>query len=394
MLDTMSTSDIPGPPSAGLPPSEHPAPARTLRRSEDNRVAAGVAGGLGEYLGVDPVIFRVLFATAAFFGGAGIVAYLIAWAAIPERSQAHAPVDRFVAGLRSRNVFVWTLSAVAVVLIWAGMFSWWGPHGWFFPRTFVPLLVVGIILIVALQGRRPVPPRPDATAAQPAADTVPVPQQTRELDAWAAQKRAAARERRRRSAPVRWITVGVLLITLTVLGIVDATHGIVIPAYFWAAHFVVLGGLIVGAVLRRPIWWMALLLIPAAAGTFVFAGCRASLHDGSGDNTFTPRSAADLNVDYRQAFGRTRLDLTQMSPLDTARTVHITQAGGQVELLVPRTMAVTVHGNVHIGNIRVDGQDDSGGMYLNSDLVTAGSGNPLTIDVRINAGQLMVDHVG
>src|SRR5262249_31355461 len=86
-----------GPPAAP-PPDETPPPGpdfgpagpppaapRQLRRSDSNRVAAGVAGGLGEYFAVDPVLFRVLFAVTAFFGGAGILAYVIAWAAIPER---------------------------------------------------------------------------------------------------------------------------------------------------------------------------------------------------------------------------------------------------------------------------------------------------------------------
>ncbi len=154
---------MPGSPPASWPPSDQPgtpnppnAP-RTLRRSENSRVAAGVSGGLGEYFGVDPVIFRVLFATTAFFGGAGIIAYLIAWAAIPERSQAHAPVDRLIAGLRNRNVPLWILAVVAVLLVWGGLFSWWEPHR-FFPWMFFPLTIATLVLVVALSQRRPAPP--------------------------------------------------------------------------------------------------------------------------------------------------------------------------------------------------------------------------------------------
>lgn len=413
-----TTSDIPGSPAAGWPPPDQPTPPnppnepRTLRRSENSRVAAGVAGGLGEYFGVDPVIFRVLFAVTAFFGGAGIVAYLVAWAAIPERSQAHAPIDRVVAGLRRRNVPLWILAVVAGLLAWGGLFSWWEPHR-FFPWMFFPLTIAALVLVVALSQRRPAPPSgsmppvsmppgsvspgaaaPGAVApgTQPAADTAPLPQPTNELTAWVAEARAAARERRRRSAPVRWATLAALAGTLIVMGIIDAAHGIVIPAYFWAVLFIVLAGVIVGAALRRPIWWMSLLLIPAAAGAFVFSGSPASLHDGSSDLTVTPRSASELHVDYPQAFGRTRLDLTQLGPLTTARTVHVTMAAGQVELILPPSMPVTVHAKVHLGNIEVDGRSDSNGMNINSDLVTAGSGVPLTIDVHLNAGQVRVDH--
>lgn len=55
-----------------------------LRRSSDDRVIAGVAGGLGRYLDVDPVIIRVALVLFALSGGAGVLAYIIAWIAIPD----------------------------------------------------------------------------------------------------------------------------------------------------------------------------------------------------------------------------------------------------------------------------------------------------------------------
>jgi phage shock protein C len=44
---------------------------------------AGVCGGLGAYLGVDPVMMRLSFAAMAFAGGLAIPLYLIAWFLIP-----------------------------------------------------------------------------------------------------------------------------------------------------------------------------------------------------------------------------------------------------------------------------------------------------------------------
>src|SRR4051812_49740462 len=76
---------------------------RLLRRTRTDRVAAGVSSGLGDYFGVDPVLFRVLFATSAFFGGAGILAYLLAWAAIPDEGTERAPIDGWIAALRRRR---------------------------------------------------------------------------------------------------------------------------------------------------------------------------------------------------------------------------------------------------------------------------------------------------
>src|SRR5689334_7243536 len=46
-----------------------------LRRSLTDRRVAGVAGGLGRHLDVDPLILRVAFVVLTFFGGAGLILY-------------------------------------------------------------------------------------------------------------------------------------------------------------------------------------------------------------------------------------------------------------------------------------------------------------------------------
>lgn len=56
---------------------------RRLYRSPDDRVIAGVCGGMGEYFGVDPVILRLILVVLVLFGGSGIVLYLLAWLIIP-----------------------------------------------------------------------------------------------------------------------------------------------------------------------------------------------------------------------------------------------------------------------------------------------------------------------
>ncbi len=57
---------------------------RRLYRSKDNRKLAGVCGGLGEYLGADPTVVRVLFIVLAVFGGAGPIIYLAMWLIVPQ----------------------------------------------------------------------------------------------------------------------------------------------------------------------------------------------------------------------------------------------------------------------------------------------------------------------
>ncbi len=63
------------------PPPEEP---RRLRRSREDRVIAGVGGGLGRYLDVDPVLIRIAFVVLALAGGGGLLLYVVAWILIPE----------------------------------------------------------------------------------------------------------------------------------------------------------------------------------------------------------------------------------------------------------------------------------------------------------------------
>lgn len=53
---------------------------RKLVRSATNRVIAGVCGGIGEYLNIDPTVIRII---AIFLPGFGLIAYLICAIIIP-----------------------------------------------------------------------------------------------------------------------------------------------------------------------------------------------------------------------------------------------------------------------------------------------------------------------
>ena len=56
---------------------------KKLYRSKKDRVFAGVCGGIGEYLGVDPTVIRLL-AVILGFTGSGVLAYIVAAILIPE----------------------------------------------------------------------------------------------------------------------------------------------------------------------------------------------------------------------------------------------------------------------------------------------------------------------
>jgi phage shock protein C len=71
-------------PAASPPPPGGPQAQRLLRRSSDDKVLAGVCGGLGRYLGIDPMLLRIAAVVLALANGLGVIAYVIAWIVIPE----------------------------------------------------------------------------------------------------------------------------------------------------------------------------------------------------------------------------------------------------------------------------------------------------------------------
>ena len=61
--------------------------AKRLYKSRNDRMIAGVCGGIGEYFDIDPTLIRILWVTLLFMAGGGLVAYLIAWIVFPDASQ-------------------------------------------------------------------------------------------------------------------------------------------------------------------------------------------------------------------------------------------------------------------------------------------------------------------
>jgi len=58
---------------------------KRLYKSANDKVLAGVCGGIGEYFEIDPVLIRILWVISAFVGGAGILAYIVAAIVMPSK---------------------------------------------------------------------------------------------------------------------------------------------------------------------------------------------------------------------------------------------------------------------------------------------------------------------
>ena len=57
---------------------------KELRRSETDVKICGVCGGIGEYLGVDSNVIRLIWVAVSLFAGTGILLYIIAAVLMPK----------------------------------------------------------------------------------------------------------------------------------------------------------------------------------------------------------------------------------------------------------------------------------------------------------------------
>ena len=76
--------------------------ASQLRRSADDKMLAGVAGGLARYFNVDVTLIRVIIAALALLNGVGVALYIAAWLLIPEDGNDQPVAAAWIAGWRDR----------------------------------------------------------------------------------------------------------------------------------------------------------------------------------------------------------------------------------------------------------------------------------------------------
>jgi phage shock protein C len=65
-------------------------PTQRLMRSRSDRMVGGVAGGIARYLGVDPVVVRLVFVVLALMQGVGLLTYLIMLVIMPSEPRTAA----------------------------------------------------------------------------------------------------------------------------------------------------------------------------------------------------------------------------------------------------------------------------------------------------------------
>lgn len=125
---------------------------RILRRSRQDRVIAGVSGGLGRYLEVDPAIFRVAFILSLFAGGIGLLIYIVLWIAVPEypsRELEAAALEGHTVNRGKTGIYVGGLFVLVGVLILLRELV-----PWFDASVMAALVLIGIGAAIVIRGLR------------------------------------------------------------------------------------------------------------------------------------------------------------------------------------------------------------------------------------------------
>ena len=76
---------------------------RRLTRSCSDRAIGGVAGGLGRYFAVDPVVIRIAFVVLTLTSGIGLALYLACWLLIPEDGAAESVASEYMHRWQDRS---------------------------------------------------------------------------------------------------------------------------------------------------------------------------------------------------------------------------------------------------------------------------------------------------
>jgi len=126
-----------------------------------------------------------------------------------------------------------------------------------------------------------------------------------------------------------------------------------------------------------------------AAAAVAFAWFDVSLGDGVGDRTEAPASITALHHSYKLGVGNLRVDLSRV-PITTKTHVAAHVGVGELRIIVPRNVPVSVDAHAKAGDVFVLRRHDDG---RNASVQTA-RGGLLVIDARVGAGRIDVVRAG
>jgi phage shock protein C len=137
-------------PPGGIPPQV--APQRVLRRSRSDQVLGGVSGGLGRYLGVDPLLIRLGWVALVLAGGSGILLYIIAWVIIPLEDQGDHIGPTPTTSPQTAQALRYLIGGALV--LFGGLLLLRMALPWLGTQVVWAIVLVGIGLLILVQGVR------------------------------------------------------------------------------------------------------------------------------------------------------------------------------------------------------------------------------------------------
>jgi phage shock protein C len=90
--------------TTATPQADNQTTPQQLRRPVHDRMIAGVAAGIADYLGADVTAVRIILAVLVFVGGAGVPIYLAGWLLIPEEGASQSIAGGFIQSRQVRSL--------------------------------------------------------------------------------------------------------------------------------------------------------------------------------------------------------------------------------------------------------------------------------------------------
>lgn len=371
-------------------------PQRRLLRSPGERMLAGVAGGTARYLGVDPTFVRLGFVVAAFFGGLGILAYLVMAVVVPEDDGSGKPVE----GQRPPTWAI-VLLGLTVLILLPGPFGGWS-DGWF---GAVALFWLAVVLLVgagayrALTGRWPGQQRGPGTDVAGRADA---PGRSR---AASEATTAVAPHGGADGAPpriVRLLVIGLIAlcaisaaISVAAIGAwATATgNGEVVAGIVVALGVAIAATAAFGGAARRGAPWLLALALALAIPAGAVAAADVRFDGGIGERDHSPTAVAEIPAGgYELGIGQLKVDLRELVWKPGEVVELPAELGiGQLIVSVPSDVCVVGHAEAAAGELLVRGSSNSG-TSAEFDRGPPAPAAPavLDLDVELQLGQLVV----
>jgi phage shock protein PspC (stress-responsive transcriptional regulator)/predicted membrane protein len=415
-----------------LPPEAAPRPdrpssdprARRLVREPDDRKIAGVCAGLADRLGVDVSLVRVAAVVLAVFTPVGLIAYLVAWAIIPERRPDEPRVVSPAAELpHFGRIPLWLLIVGVVVLanvVDDGSWWPWWPNG---PVLALALVGLGIWLLVRNDDESPPSaggsPGPGAAEGSDSSKLSTLGVRDTTVDAGRAgpvDVSEGAGPPGEFSPPVspRWsgaatdaptgaarshvalIFVGLLLIgtgLVWLLHVLDVATLSLLDGL--AAGLIVVGLGLVVAAWRGRAWSLVVLGVLFASTIAVAEVIDVPFDAGAGDRRVIVDTRPELADTHELFAGTLTIDLRRAPLTDGTSTMEAAVGVGKLRVIVPRDASAEVDAEVKAGNIHGDlaPTPDEGGVDLHETFSTGSrEGVPdLRLDLSVGVGELEVD---